>query len=60
MGSIVTNVQGNTGGDEATYTIADVAVGGSIQASKFTDIGTKVNQERARRGRLDRAEERGN
>ncbi len=50
MGSIVTNVQGNTGGDEAVYTIADVAVGGSIQASKFTDIGTKVNQERARRG----------
>ena len=41
MGSIVTNVQGNTGGDEATYTIADVAVGGSIQASKVSTIASR-------------------
>ena len=50
MGSIQTDVQGNNSGDEATYTIADVSVGDQIAAAKFTDIGTKVNQERVRRG----------
>ncbi|MDA9954641.1 hypothetical protein N9D61_10125 [Planktomarina sp.] len=50
MGSVQTDVQGNNSSDAATYSIADVSANTLIQAAKFTDIATKVNQERVRRG----------
>jgi hypothetical protein len=50
MGSIQSDVQGTTGGDGVTYTIGDVSSGSLIDNAKFSDIATKVNQERVRRG----------
>lgn len=46
---IVSNPFGTPGGDQATYTIADVAVAADIAAAKFTEIGVAVNAERSRR-----------